>query len=101
MAIIHQKDKRSGITYVYESVSYWDKEKKQSRSKRRLIGRLDEETGEVLPTDGRGRKRSPGYVPGEEPDAAPRTLKEYKEAYAALLSENQRLREELSRLRKQ
>lgn len=56
MAIIHQKDKRSGITYVYESVSYWDKEKKQSRSRRKLIGRLNEETGEVLPTDGRCRK---------------------------------------------
>jgi len=26
-AIIHQKDKRSGITYAYESVSYLDKEK--------------------------------------------------------------------------
>jgi hypothetical protein len=25
--IIHQTDKRSGITYAYESVSYWDKEK--------------------------------------------------------------------------
>ena len=30
MGIIHQKDKRSGITYAYESVSYWDKEKHQS-----------------------------------------------------------------------
>lgn len=101
MAVIHQKDKRSGITYVYESISYWDKGKKQSRSKRRLIGRLDEETGDVIPTDGRGRKRSPDYVPGEETDASPRTLKEYKEAYVALLSENQRLREEISRLKKQ
>ena len=72
MAIIHQKDKRSGITYVYESISQWDKEKKQSRSKRRLIGRLDEQTGEVVPTDGRCRKRSPSYVPPEqheEPDS--------------------------------
>ena len=29
MAIIKQLDKRSGITYVYESTSYWDKEKQQ------------------------------------------------------------------------
>jgi len=41
LAIIHQKDKRSGITYAYESTSHWDKEKKQSRSTRRLIGRVD------------------------------------------------------------
>ena len=36
MAIINQFDKRSGITYVYESISYWDKEKKQPRAKRTL-----------------------------------------------------------------
>ena len=58
MAIIKQRDKRSGITYVYESVSYWDKEKKQPRSKRTLIGRLDPDTGDVVPTDGRGKRRS-------------------------------------------
>ena len=57
MAIINQHDKRSGITYVYESHSYWDKEKKQVRAKRRLIGRRDMETGEIKPTDGRGRRR--------------------------------------------
>ncbi len=55
-AIIHQKDKRSGITYAYESVSYWDKEKKQSRAKRTLIGRVDPISGDIVPTDGRGRK---------------------------------------------
>ena len=36
MAIVKQLDKRSGITYVYESTSYWDKEKQQPRSKRKL-----------------------------------------------------------------
>ncbi len=41
MAMVKQLDKRTGITYVYESVSYWDREKKQPRSKRTLIGRLD------------------------------------------------------------
>ena len=56
MAIIHQHDKRSGITYVYDSKSYWDKEKKMTRAKRKLIGRFDAETGEIIPTDGRGRK---------------------------------------------
>ena len=56
-AIVYQKDKRSGITYAYESVSYWDKEKQQSRSKRTLIGRVDSKTGEIVPTDGRGRKK--------------------------------------------
>ena len=62
-AIVHQTDKRSGITYAYRSVSYWDKEKKQSRAKRTLIGRVDKETGEIVPTDGRNRKKKEGNAP--------------------------------------
>ena len=56
MSIVKQLDKRSGITYAYESISRWDKEKKQSRSTRRLIGRVDDQTGEIMLTDGRCRK---------------------------------------------
>ena len=59
MGIVYQKDRRSGITYAYENKAYWDKEKKVSRSKRTLIGRVDEATGEIVPTDGRGKNRSP------------------------------------------
>lgn len=56
VAIIYQTDKRSNITYAYEAEYIWDKEKKQSRSRRKLIGRVNQETGEVLPTDGRMKK---------------------------------------------
>lgn len=56
MAIIYQHDKRSGITYAYESIAQWDKEKKMSRAKRTLIGRVDPNTGEIVPTDGRNKK---------------------------------------------
>jgi hypothetical protein len=59
MGIVYQKDRRSGITYAYENKAYWDKEKKGSRSKRTLVGRVDEVTGEIVPTDGRGKNRSP------------------------------------------
>lgn len=45
--------------YAYESKAYWDKEKKQSRSKRTLIGRVDPETREITKTDGRCKKNSP------------------------------------------
>lgn len=55
--IIKQYDKRSGITYFYESLSYWDSEKQQSRAKRKLIGKLDPATGEMVPTDGRMKKK--------------------------------------------
>ena len=68
MAIIHQHDKRSGITYAYESHSYWDKEKKTSRAKRTLIGRVDPMTGEIVPTDGRCRKDRAKEEQAKEPD---------------------------------
>jgi hypothetical protein len=68
MAIVHQHDKRSGITYAYESHSYWDKEKKMTRAKRKLIGRVDPQTGEIVPTDGRGRKDKPKEIKEANPD---------------------------------
>ena len=76
MAIIHQHDKRSGITYAYDSHSYWDKEKKMTRAKRTLIGRVDPETGEIVPTDGRCKK---GKVKNETPKGP-----DYKELYEKL-----------------
>ena len=65
MAIVRQKDPRSGITYAYESISRWDKEKKQSRSKRTLIGRIDEKTGEIVPT--KGSRKIPKQEEREQP----------------------------------
>jgi hypothetical protein len=38
---INHVNKTTGVTYVYESTSYWDKAKKQSRNKQVCIGRLD------------------------------------------------------------
>jgi len=62
--IVFQTSKQTGITYAYESVSYWDKEKQQSRPKRKCIGRLDPVTNEIIPT----RKRGVSEVePKEEP----------------------------------
>lgn len=69
-AIVKQTDKRTGITYVYESVSHWDKEKQQSRAKRTLLGRLDPETGEIVPTKKRQDNQSakqPLQKPGPTP----------------------------------
>ncbi|MGN0277708.1 MAG: hypothetical protein ACI4CZ_11020 [Hominisplanchenecus sp.] len=57
MAIIKQYHKDTDTTYVYESISYWDPEKGQSRSKRTLLGKIDPETGEVVPTGKRGRSK--------------------------------------------
>jgi hypothetical protein len=79
MAIIYQHDKRSGITYAYESIATWDKEKKMSRAKRTLIGRVDPNTGEIVPTDGRNRK--PKVKKEEQPV-------DYKALYEKLQKKN-------------
>lgn len=56
MAIVTQTDKRSGITYAYDTEYYWNKDKKQSRSKRICVGKVDPVTGEIIPTRGRSKK---------------------------------------------
>ena len=57
MAIVTQTDKRTGITYAYETQYYWDKEKQQSRAKRVCVGKVDPATKEIIPTRGRSRKK--------------------------------------------
>jgi len=71
MGLVFQTNKRTGITYAYENEAYWDKDKKQSRARRKLIGKVDPKTEEIIPTR-RYKKRSepmettpakPGPVP--------------------------------------
>ncbi len=52
--LVKLHNKKTGVTYVYESTFYWDEEKKQPRNKRKLIGKLDSVTGEIVLTDSRG-----------------------------------------------
>ena len=51
------RDKRTGITYAYETQYYWDKEKQQSRAKRVCVGKVDPVTNEIIPTRGRSKKK--------------------------------------------
>ena len=57
MALVTQIDKRTGITYAYETQYYWDKEKQQSRAKRVCVGKVDPVTNEIIPTRGRSKKK--------------------------------------------
>lgn len=91
MAIIKQYDKRSGITYAYESHSYWDPQKKMTRAKRKLIGRVDPQTGEIVPTDGRNKKSK---MP--EADHA-----DYKKMYEKLLKKQEAQETLIKSLKKQ
>ena len=99
MGIIYQTDKRSGITYAYENQSFWDPELKRSRSKRKLIGRVDPESKEIVPTDGRCKKLSPTYVAGTDDYEMPKTMKGLKDEVLRLLKENKELKDELEKLK--
>ena len=66
-SIVYQIDKKTGTKYAFESVSYWDKEKKQPRSKRKYLGKVDPETGEIIPSRGRA-------VHSDDTDAADKDI---------------------------
>jgi hypothetical protein len=98
MAIIKQFDKRSGITYVYDSKSYYDKAKKCSRAKRTLIGKIDPDTGEMIPTDGRnkGAKSKPKTLsPGIDKD---KRIQELEDENRQLKLQITAIKKELARL---
>lgn len=92
MAIVKQKNKKTGLTYAYESHSYRDPVTHQPKSKRRLIGRVDDVTGEIIPT--RTSRRKDDADPGQ--DAAAGTvpmdiLKDKDAIITELRQENRRL----------
>lgn len=62
--IVKAYDKKTGTTYLYESVSRWDPEKKRPSPQRRCIGKLDPVTGATIPTGKRGRPKK------AQPDAS-------------------------------
>ena len=88
MAIINQYDKRSGVTYVYESKSVWVPELKQSRSNRTLIGRRDPETGEIVPTRKRDEK---------DPNALKSRNDGYYEKLNSLLTRQREITDQLNK----
>lgn len=58
MSIVRYVNKKTGKVLLYESTSYYDPEKKQSRPKRKYLGVEDPETGELIPSTKKpGRKQ--------------------------------------------
>ena len=102
MAIIKQYHKDTDTTYVYESISYWDEEKKQSRSKRRVIGKLDPETGEIIPTGKRGRKAKEVSSPAAgAPEELPQLYEASQKRIKELTLMNDQKDHEIAELRKE
>ena len=76
-SIVYQIDKKTRAKYAFESVSYWDKDKKQPRSKRKYLGKVDPETGEIIPS--RGRTVHSEEKASEETTILPALYKEIEE----------------------
>ena len=105
MSIVKIKNKKTGITYVYESESYWDKEKKQPRNHRKLIGKLDDD-GNIVPTGNRGRKRKESNEPDKsmadtQMDVLEENLRDYRNRTRELETQNTLLREKIVKLEKE
>ena len=98
MAIIDSYNRKRGVTYVYESFSYWDKELKQPRSRRRLLGRRDPATGEIVPT----RKSPRPSVTPAEPGSSTDYASLYRHSQQIIVRKDdliRRLRKELAEAR--
>jgi transposase len=50
---IHKK--KNGVMYLYKVEGFWDKKKKAPRNRQVCIGRIDEDTGEVVPSNRKAR----------------------------------------------
>ena len=91
-------NKARDITYVYETTSFLDERTGKKRLKRKLIGKVDKDTGNIVPTgpkgrpasENSGRKRSAAQ-PVEEP--------EYKGLYDEAKAECRELRAELAQVK--
>lgn len=86
--IVYQTNPANGVKYAYESISYWDKDKKAPRSKRKYLGRVDPETGEIIKgTRTRKGKAAPGTESSEEDILLREELKKKDEQIASLRKE--------------
>lgn len=86
-AIIHNYDPRVNITYVYESKGYYDRETHKTKTKRKLIGKLDE-NGNVVPTGKRGSHSGKKKAVAQEADSIKEELVKYKDLYERYLKDS-------------
>ena len=84
--IVYQENPKTHVKYAYESISYWDKDKKAPRSKRRYLGRVDPETGEII-KGRKGRKNEEADFGAEESGQDIQQLMEELERKGAEISD--------------
>lgn len=94
--IVYQTDKKTGTKYAYESISYWDKEKKQPRSKRKYIGKVDPETGEIISS--KCKKKGQAHADPIQKHVDPAAISQLQRELLEKDSQIRQLQEELTML---
>lgn len=92
MSIVKYKN-QSGITYAYEQTSKWDPVKKQARPVRKYLGRVDEETGEIIKTSGRRGRPKKGSCHDDSTATDADYKKLYQQASASLEESSRKVKE--------
>ena len=112
MSRVYQYDNRVDVTYVYDVEEIFDEKTGKTRSKRKLIGKLNPETKQLVPTGKRGRPAKTDSPSADTKKEETRnkeelakarfleTLQKKDEAFAALKSENRQLKAVINKLEK-
>ena len=104
MSIVRYTNKKTGVVTLYESTSHYDPETKQSRPIRKYLGKLDPETGELIPSKKRKREAeqaSAGSADSGLQEALQKKTRECLEKerrIAELEEELEKLRSSMSRI---
>ena len=100
---MYQVDKKTGTKYAFESTSYWDKDKQQPRSKRKYLGKVDPETGKIIPSRGRVSTANPEIKDDlsrlyREIKQRDRVIEKLNEKIDGLTAENKKLSVKLEKI---
>ena len=72
MSIVKYKNPKTGAVYAYELTKRWDPETQRNEPVRTHLGRVNPDTGEIIPADGkRGRKPRKSTENGEKATPSP------------------------------
>jgi uncharacterized protein YceH (UPF0502 family) len=96
--ITYMVDKKSGRKYAYRQENFWDSGKGQSRARRTYLGRVDPETGEIIPKRGSSAKVDEGATPAGEEAGANGAADGLEEEVARLRARVAELESALARL---
>ena len=98
MSIVKSYSKQNNTTYFYEQDYKWNPKTKRPEGTRKLIGKLDPVTGQMIPTGKRGRPKKDSYS-SDEPVSQP-AVNPYEAEMKKLLAKNKELSDEITALKK-